>query len=170
VFALAGPGPLLVSFATYSASTVETPTTEDNDYVFERRVKGETKDGSSGSGRTNLYKRGRFVPESGQSRQTGGAKEVPVHYLPALEPLRPGVRDASRTWDVLMLNARPRAARGRCRSRNSCRRFAGDKRHSRRHPLSGRSLLLAISARPCVAVSTWRSWSDPGRPVPLQPT
>ncbi|HEY1935590.1 MAG TPA: type IIL restriction-modification enzyme MmeI [Acetobacteraceae bacterium] len=83
-------------------------TSEENDYVFERVVKGQATDGSAGSGRIDLYKRGCFVLEAKQSRQTGGAKEVP-HYSPGLEPPRRGVRDASRTWDVLMLNARRQA-------------------------------------------------------------
>lgn len=83
--------------------------TEENDYVFERTVKGQATDASSGSGRIDLYKRGCFVLEAKQSRQAGGAKELAVQYSPGLEPPRRGVRDASRTWDVLMLNARRQA-------------------------------------------------------------
>ncbi|MGA3403752.1 MAG: type IIL restriction-modification enzyme MmeI, partial [Acetobacteraceae bacterium] len=83
--------------------------TQENDYVFERAVKGQATDASSGAGRIDLYKRGCFVLEAKQSRQTGGKKELAVQYLPGLEPPKRGVRDASRTWDVLMLNARRQA-------------------------------------------------------------
>ncbi len=83
--------------------------TEENDYVFERAVRGQATDGSSGAGRIDLYKRGCFVLEAKQSRQAGGTKELAVQYLPGLEPPKRGVRDASRTWDVLMLNARRQA-------------------------------------------------------------
>jgi SAM-dependent methyltransferase len=83
--------------------------TEENDYVFERAVRGQAAEGASGAGRIDLYKRGCFVLEAKQSRQTGGAKELAVQYLPGLEPPKRGVRDASRTWDVLMLNARRQA-------------------------------------------------------------
>jgi len=84
-------------------------TTEENDYVIERLVKGHAADGSDRSGRIDLYKRGCFVLEAKQSRQKpGGAKEI-QQALPGLEPARRGVRDASRTWDVLMLNARRQA-------------------------------------------------------------
>ncbi|WP_428486930.1 class I SAM-dependent DNA methyltransferase [Rhodopila sp.] len=83
--------------------------TEDNDYVFERAVKRQATDGTQGLGRIDLYKRNCFVLEAKQSRQAGGAKELAVQYLPGLEPPKRGVRDASRTWDVLMLNARRQA-------------------------------------------------------------
>jgi hypothetical protein len=84
-------------------------TTEDNDYVFERAVRRLAADGTPGSGRIDLYKRGCFVLEAKQSRQAGGAKQLGVQYLPGMEPPTRGVRDASRTWDVLMLNARRQA-------------------------------------------------------------
>jgi hypothetical protein len=59
-------------------------TTEENDYVFERRVKGHAADGSDRSGRIDLYKRGCFVLEAKQSRQKpGGAKEI-QQALPGL--------------------------------------------------------------------------------------
>jgi hypothetical protein len=84
-------------------------TTEENDYVFERAVKRPSADGTPGSGRIDLYKRDCFVLEAKQSRQIGGAKQLGVQYLPGMEPPTRGVRDASRTWDVLMLNARRQA-------------------------------------------------------------
>jgi hypothetical protein len=83
--------------------------TEDNDYVFERAVQRQAVDGTHGLGRIDLYKRGCFVLEAKQSRQPGAAKALGVQYLPGLEPPKRGVRDASRTWDVLMLNARRQA-------------------------------------------------------------
>ncbi len=92
-------------------------TTQENDYVFERVVKRQSEEGASGHGRIDLYKRNCFVLEAKQSRQTGGPKQL-TQYLPGMEPptrgTRPesptrGVRDASRTWDVLMLNARRQA-------------------------------------------------------------
>jgi hypothetical protein len=72
-------------------------------------VKRLAPDGTPGSGRIDLYKRGCFVLEAKQSRQSGGAKHLEVAPLPGLEPPGRGVRDASRTWDVLMLNARRQA-------------------------------------------------------------
>jgi hypothetical protein len=84
-------------------------TTEENDYVFERAVKRQALDGTAGLGRIDLYKRGCFVLEAKQSRQAGGAKQLAVQYQPGMEPPVRGVRDASRTWDVLMLNARRQA-------------------------------------------------------------
>jgi hypothetical protein len=84
-------------------------TTEENDYVFERAVRRQAADGTPGSCRIDLYKRDCFVLEAKQSRQTGGAKQLGVQYLPGMEPPTRGVRDASRTWDVLMLNARRQA-------------------------------------------------------------
>lgn len=86
-----------------------TASTEENDYVFERAVKRQAADGTLGSGRIDLYKRGYFVLEAKQSRLTGGTKQIEVQYLPGMEPPTRGVRDASRTWDVLMLNARRQA-------------------------------------------------------------
>ncbi|MEA2739326.1 MAG: hypothetical protein QOH05_2633, partial [Acetobacteraceae bacterium] len=83
--------------------------TQDNDYVFERAVRRQAPDGTPGSGRIDLYKRGCFVLEAKQSRQAGGTKQIAVDYLPGFEPSTRGVRDASRTWDVLMLNARRQA-------------------------------------------------------------
>ena len=45
-------------------------TTQENDYVLERVVKRPSADGTHGSGRIDLYKRGCFVLEAKQSRQT----------------------------------------------------------------------------------------------------
>jgi hypothetical protein len=83
--------------------------TDENDYVFERSVQRVVSDGTHSVGRIDLYKRGCFVLEAKQSRQSGGAKHLEVAPLPGLEPPGRGVRDASRTWDVLMLNARRQA-------------------------------------------------------------
>jgi hypothetical protein len=85
--------------------------TEENDYVFERLVRRFDGDQASGFGRIDLYRRGCFVLEAKQSRQKGGKKEIPNPSLPGLEPPKRGVADAaSRSWDVLMLNARRQAA------------------------------------------------------------
>src|SRR4051794_32751967 len=86
----------------------------DNDYVFERVVRRPHLDGTPGSGRIDLYKRNSYVLEAKQSRQPGGTKAMPQPRspppgLPGLEPPKRGVRDASRAWDVLMLNARRQA-------------------------------------------------------------
>ncbi len=86
-----------------------TASTEENDYVFERSVRRSAADGTHGLGRIDLYKRGCFVLEAKQSRQTGGVKHIEIPLLPGLDVPRRGVRDASRTWDVLMLNARRQA-------------------------------------------------------------
>jgi hypothetical protein len=83
--------------------------TAENDYVFERVVKRHALDGAPGAGRIDLYKRNCFVLEAKQSRQAGGTKEIATPTLQGLEPPTRGVRDASRTWDVLMLNARRQA-------------------------------------------------------------
>jgi hypothetical protein len=81
----------------------------DNDYAFERVVRRPHLDGTAGSGRIDLYKGNSFVLEAKQSCQPGGAKVMPQPGLPGLEPPKRGVRDASRAWDVLMLNARRQA-------------------------------------------------------------
>ncbi len=83
-----------------------------NDYVFERAVDEIAPDGSVRHRRIDLYRRGCFVLEAKQSRERGGAKEVPLDSAPAtlagLEPPR-GRRSAYRGWDVLMRNAREQA-------------------------------------------------------------
>lgn len=86
-------------------------TAELNDYVFERVVREIDRDGSSHSRRIDLYKRGAFVLEAKQSRQRGGAKEVPGQAELLLLPDNPrrGRRGADRGWDVLMMNARQQA-------------------------------------------------------------
>jgi hypothetical protein len=86
----------------------------ENDYVFERVVRRLHLDGTPGSGRIDLYKRNSYVLEAKQSRQPGGTKAMPQPRspppgLPGLEPPKRGVRDVSRAWDVLMLNARRQA-------------------------------------------------------------
>jgi hypothetical protein len=95
--------------------------------VFERSAQRQVADGSHGLGRIDLYKRGCFVLEAKQSRQAGGAKELAEPHLPGLEPPKRGVRDASRTRDVLMLNARRQAegyARAPCRPSMAGRRLS----------------------------------------------
>lgn len=48
-----------------------------NDYVFERRVERRLPDGTTETGRIDLYKRGCFILEAKQSRLRGGKKAVP---------------------------------------------------------------------------------------------
>jgi hypothetical protein len=86
-------------------------TTELNDYVFERSVKFKTPDGKTAPGRIDLYKRGCFVLEAKQSRQKGGGKELAGQQslFGDAEPALLGRRDAGRSWDVLMMNARQQA-------------------------------------------------------------
>ena len=83
---------------------------EDNAYVFERAVKQPNPDGTSSTGRIDLYKRGSFVLEAKQSRLKGGPKEVPgSDPFGAKDTKARGARTADRSWDVLMLNARRQA-------------------------------------------------------------
>jgi hypothetical protein len=72
-------------------------TTAENDYVFERAVKEPAPDGTAGTGRIDLYKKGCFVLEAKQSRQPGGMKEIAnqPELFPRAEPGR-GARTASR--------------------------------------------------------------------------
>ena len=86
----------------------------NNDYVFERAVSFKDEAGQRGHGRIDLYKRGCFVLEAKQSRERGGAKEVPFaasqQTLPGLDANGArGRRSAHRGWDVLMRNAREQA-------------------------------------------------------------
>ena len=92
-----------------------TPSVSDadqNPYAFERAVKFKGDDGSTSPGRIDLYKRGCFVLEAKQSRQKGGKKELilagqPDLFVPDNQPQ--GKRNASRAWDVLMMNAKRQA-------------------------------------------------------------
>lgn len=72
-------------------------TTAENDYVFERAVKLTGPDGSTSTGRIDLYKRGCFVLEAKQSRLKGATK--------ALETK--GSETAAS--NVMMMNARNQA-------------------------------------------------------------
>jgi hypothetical protein len=85
-------------------------TAETNDYVFERVVREIGRDGTAHNRRIDLYKRGAFVLEAKQSRQKGGAKEVPGQGdLLMPDETQRGRRSADRAWDVLMMNARQQA-------------------------------------------------------------
>jgi hypothetical protein len=86
------------------------PNTDANQYVFERAVTFREPDGTTSTGRIDLYRRGSFVLEAKQSRQKGQAKAIPGQsdlFVPESEPR--GERGATRAWDVLMLNARRQA-------------------------------------------------------------
>ena len=85
-----------------------------NDYVFERVVREETRDGRVSDKRIDLYKRDCFVLEAKQSRQVGDKKLSDAPPLPGIdaaanEPLRGRRVSANRAWDVLMMNARAQA-------------------------------------------------------------
>jgi hypothetical protein len=82
-------------------------TTAENDYVFERAVKFQAPDGTTTTGRIDLYKRGCFVLEAKQSRLAGATKGLPTDLfsaedLAALKP-KPG-RQAAAT-NTMMMNA-----------------------------------------------------------------
>ncbi|HET8996362.1 MAG TPA: type IIL restriction-modification enzyme MmeI, partial [Acetobacteraceae bacterium] len=90
-------------------------TTSENDYVLERAVKLRGPDGTASNGRIDLYKRGCFVLEAKQSRETRGKpKFVETHERqmpppPDARPVARGRRGAGRSWDVLLQNARNQA-------------------------------------------------------------
>jgi hypothetical protein len=85
-------------------------TTENNDYVFERLVREHQLDGTVSPRRIDLYKKGCFILEAKQSRQKGGAKEVPGQSeMFGAAAAKQDTRDQPRGWDVLMLNARQQA-------------------------------------------------------------
>ena len=86
------------------------PNTDENAYVFERAVTFREPDGTTSTGRIDLYRRGSFVLEAKQSRQPGQKKAIAGQndlFVPESEPR--GERAATRAWDVLMLNARRQA-------------------------------------------------------------
>jgi hypothetical protein len=83
-----------------------------NDYAYERAVQFKEHDGSTSTGRIDLYKRGAFVMEAKQSRMKGGAKQLVLTGLPDLfvpDPAPRGQRSANRAWDQLMINAKRQA-------------------------------------------------------------
>jgi hypothetical protein len=82
-----------------------------NAYAFERAVTFREPDGSTASGRIDLYKRGSFVLEAKQSRRLGTEKAKQSNLFdPEPEETAPlGRRTASRAWNILMLNARQQA-------------------------------------------------------------
>jgi hypothetical protein len=82
-----------------------------NIYAFERAVTFREPNGSTRSGRIDLYKRGSFVLEAKQSRRPGTEKAAQSSLFdPEPEETAPlGRRTASRAWNILMLNARQQA-------------------------------------------------------------
>jgi hypothetical protein len=87
-------------------------TTEGNDYVFERAVRENGRDGSVSNKRIDLYKRNSFILEAKQSRLSGDKKLIDpadAPTLPGIAAAQRGRRGADRAWDVLMLNARRQA-------------------------------------------------------------
>jgi hypothetical protein len=96
------------------------PTVSDdarNDYVFERAVIFDHGDGTSSTGRTDLYKRGSFVLEAkqGSAAQSG---DEPALFIGA-------ARGASTRWRcrrAKQRRMRRASSRGRRRWRGKCRR------------------------------------------------
>ena len=84
--------------------------TQENDYVFERAVTGP------GDGRLRRAPAASTFTSVAASSSKPSSRARPAarrnsrpSTLPGLEPPERGARDASRTWDVLMLNARRQA-------------------------------------------------------------
>ena len=88
------------------------PTTPDdaaNAYVFERAVIFNHGDGSTSTGRIDLYRRQSFVLEAKQGADTPGVSTVDCR-LKATQPARKGVgHRGSVAWDDAMLRARGQA-------------------------------------------------------------
>ncbi|MDW5314397.1 class I SAM-dependent DNA methyltransferase [Rhizobium sp. PL01] len=85
---------------------------EGNDYVFERAVRENGRDGSVSNKRIDLYKRNCFILEAKQSRLSGDKKLIDpadAPTLPGIAAAQRGRRGAGRAWDVLMMNARQQA-------------------------------------------------------------
>lgn len=87
---------------------------EANDYVFERVVKEIARDGTVSMKRIDLYKRDCFILEAKQSRYSGEKKLAGAGSEQAREagkgvPPRGRRSGATRSWDVLMMNARAQA-------------------------------------------------------------
>jgi len=97
------------------------PETELNDYVFERAVRFRHDDGSTSSGRIDLYKKGCFVLEAKQSKKREKGGEVYEQMAFALGNgggtallERPRGKTKAKatplsTWDALMRSARKQA-------------------------------------------------------------
>jgi hypothetical protein len=84
---------------------------ELNDYVFERRVERRLADGTSETGRIDLYKRGHFILEAKQSRQRGSRKAGPQYQRDLFAPAAQDKIHYFSTLDHLMIQARRQAER-----------------------------------------------------------
>ncbi|RWE28614.1 MAG: class I SAM-dependent DNA methyltransferase [Mesorhizobium sp.] len=83
-----------------------------NDYVFERRVERKRPDGTTETGRIDLYKRGCFILEAKQSRLRGGKKAVPQGQADLFASAERGSADmAVSGLDHVMVQARRQAER-----------------------------------------------------------
>ncbi|MGH6816399.1 MAG: DNA methyltransferase, partial [Hyphomicrobiaceae bacterium] len=81
-------------------------------YAFEHAVRFREPDGRTSPGRIDLYKRGCFVMEAKQSRESGRPKAVAVNGRPGnagTSQAPRGRASAHRAWDALMLHARRQA-------------------------------------------------------------
>lgn len=87
------------------------PTVPDNTYVFERQVTFNNPDGTTSSGRIDLYKRGAFILESKQ----GSDKAPQTNPLSTAERKHESVRRrgtavrGTHRWDDAMMKARAQA-------------------------------------------------------------
>ena len=84
---------------------------EFNDYVFERRVARQLPDGTTESGRIDLYKRGHFILEAKQSRQSGGKKAIPEGQNDLFAPVADDPDLDTGALDLTMIQARKQAER-----------------------------------------------------------
>ncbi|MGB3502909.1 MAG: DNA methyltransferase [Mesorhizobium sp.] len=81
-----------------------------NDYVFERRVERKRPDGTTDTGRIDLYKRGCFILEAKQSRLRGGKKAVSEGQADLFAIAERGLADtAVPGLDHVMVHARRQA-------------------------------------------------------------
>ncbi len=98
------------------------PETEQNDYVFERAVRFRHDDGSTSSGRIDLYRKGCFVLEAKQSKKREKGGEVyeqiafalgngagDTTFLDRPRAKRKAKATPLSTWDALMRSARKQA-------------------------------------------------------------
>ncbi|MEN8165227.1 MAG: type IIL restriction-modification enzyme MmeI, partial [Acidobacteriota bacterium] len=90
-----------------------TPDSSQNAYVFERAVTFHHGDGSSSTGRIDLYKRGCFVLEAKQGTETPSGDQAEPLSQAAREQKRKlskGIgRRGTQTWDDAMVRARGQA-------------------------------------------------------------
>ena len=86
------------------------PDISENAYVFERDVTFQNPDGTTSSGRIDLYKRGCFVLEAKQgSEQAEAANELRLSDAPKKKHKRGTATRGTKSWDDAMVKARGQA-------------------------------------------------------------